>query len=146
MQTGDNRVALIGAISFRAICVKALLPPGRIRLPETHLLSVRRQSTAMPLFRFPEARHLRKAMRKAGAVRPDTALTAREFTEILDSDIDSYVEVGMLREGAPRTFYLHEPTASIVIRKHTVIAVVFWLLLVTLVPIIQLYLANNRGP
>ena len=84
-------------------------------------------------------------MRQAGAVHPEAALPATAFNEILDSDIDPYVEVGMLREGRSGTYYLHEPTASFVIRKHTAITVVVWLLLVTLVPVIQLYWAN-RGP
>jgi len=93
---------------------------------------------------FPDARRLRRAMRKAGAVDPDTALPASAFNEILDSDIDPYVEAGMLREGRSGTFYLHEPTASVVIRKQTVIAVVFWFLVI-IIPVVILQLSTNRA-
>jgi hypothetical protein len=94
---------------------------------------------------LPEARRLRKAMRKAGALDPGTALPASAFNEILDSDIDPYVEAGVLREGPSQTFYLHEPTASLVIRKQTLMAVVFWFLVI-IIPVAILQLSNSRPP
>ena len=93
---------------------------------------------------LPEARRLRKRMRKAGALSPDTALPASAFSELLDSDIDPYVDSGMLQEGATGTFYLHEPTAAALIRKQTVIAVLFWFFVI-IIPVAILQLSNMRS-
>jgi hypothetical protein len=90
---------------------------------------------------LPEARRLRRAMRKAGAVSPDTALPASAFNDLLDSDIDAYVDAGMLQEAAAGTFYLNEATASVLIRKQTVIAAVFWFLVI-IIPVVILQLMN----
>lgn len=85
---------------------------------------------------LPETWRLRKAMRGAGALSPETALPAHAFNDILVSDIDPYVDAGILREGATGTFYLDEPTASVVIRRQTVIAVIFWFLVV-IIPVLS---------
>ena len=84
-------------------------------------------------------------MRKAGALSRDTALPASAFNDLLDSDIDPYVDAGMLQEGATGTFYLDERAASALIRKQTVIAAVFWFVVI-IIPVVILQLTNMRSP
>lgn len=82
-------------------------------------------------------------MRQAGAVSPETALPAAAFNEIINADIDMYVDAEVLREGPSGGFYLDEPTASRAMRDYTIKFVVFWLLVI-LVPVVILQLSNMR--
>lgn len=90
---------------------------------------------------LPEIWRLRRAMRKAHAVSPEAALPASAFNDILDSDIDPYVEAGVLRESPSRGYYLDEPTASAVARSQLLKVIVFWLVVV-LIPVALLQLVK----
>jgi hypothetical protein len=93
---------------------------------------------------LPETRRLRRAMRTAGAVGPNGALPAHRFNELLESDIDPYIDAGVLREGQPGSYYLDEPTAAIVIRNHTLKVASFWLLVIAL-PVAILQMSQCSG-
>ena len=84
---------------------------------------------------LPETWRLRRAMRRIGALSPETALPTDAFNDILVADIDPYLDAGILREGPTGSFYLDEPMASGVIRRQTVIAVIF-LFVVVIIPIL----------
>jgi hypothetical protein len=55
---------------------------------------------------------------------------------MLVSEIEPYVDGGILREAETGTFYLDEPTASAVLRRQTVIAAIF-LIVVVIIPVLM---------
>lgn len=92
---------------------------------------------------LPEIRKLRRAMRKAGALSPDTALPPAALNDIISSDIDVYVDADVLRVSPTGDFYLDEPNAARAVRDQTIKMVVFWLIVV-LLPVALLQLTNTR--
>ncbi|HWP69997.1 MAG TPA: hypothetical protein VNM36_02810 [Gemmatimonadaceae bacterium] len=57
------------------------------------------------------------------------------------SHLERYVIVGVVREGAPGTFYLYEVTAAPWTPGRVMGAVLFWLLVI-IVPVVILQLSN----
>ncbi len=90
---------------------------------------------------LPEIHKLRRAMRKAGAVSPEKALPAMVFNDIIESDIDPYVDAEILKESPSGGFYLDESNASRAFRNQLIKLVSFWLLVV-LIPVIILQFAR----
>jgi hypothetical protein len=88
-----------------------------------------------------ETRRVSDAMRAAGAVSPATARRASDLPEVVRSHLERYVMVGVVREGAPGTFYLYEVTAAPWTPGRVMGAVLFWLLVI-IIPVVILQLSN----
>ena len=52
---------------------------------------------------------LRAVFRALGAVTPANARPAKEFPAVDAESFDNLLRAGVIREGAPGTFYLYEP-------------------------------------
>lgn len=84
-----------------------------------------------------------EAMRAIGAISPATARKASQLPEHVREHLDYYVGLGVVREGAPGTFYLFvAPSPPALSGRRLVLAVVFWLLVVS-VPLLILWLSNQ---
>ncbi len=92
-----------------------------------------------------ETRRVTEAMREVGAISPATARRARHLPEIVQTGLERYVHTGVVREGAPGTFYLFEGKAQPMTPGQLVKLASFWLLVI-LMPVIILQLANSRTP
>jgi hypothetical protein len=80
-------------------------------------------------------------MRDAGATGPATARVATELPDVVQEDLDRFLDAEIIREGAAGTYYLDEATASAVRRIQLLKAVIFWFLVV-LMPVAILQLSN----
>ena len=72
---------------------------------------------------------LRAAFRALGAVTPANARPAKEFPAVDAASFDNLLRAGVIREGAPGTFYLYESPRR---ARHFVRQLVFWIVVVTL--------------
>ena len=90
-----------------------------------------------------ETRRVSEAMRELGAVSPATARRAFELPEVVRSDLERYVLAGVVREGAPGTYYLFEAKSPPLTLARVAMTVLFWLLVV-LVPVAILQLSNSH--
>lgn len=90
-----------------------------------------------------ETRRVSEAMREAGAVSPTTARRAVDLPEVVRSGLDRYLDAGVVREGAPGTFYLSESEALPWTRGRILKAVSFWFLIL-IIPFIILQLSSSR--
>lgn len=72
---------------------------------------------------------LRAMFRGLGAVTPANARPGKEFPLVDSATFDRLLRRGVIREGAPGTFYLHEgaPTRDI---KHFGRQLLFWLVVI----------------
>ena len=95
----------------------------------------------MAFINFPEIQHVRRAMRDVGATAPATARVATELPDVVQEDLDRFLDAEIIREGATGTYYLHEATASAVRRTQLLKAVIFWFLVV-ITPVALLQLSN----
>jgi hypothetical protein len=95
----------------------------------------------MAFIDFPEIQRVRRAMRDAGATGPATARVATELPDVVQEDLDRFLDAEIIREGAPGTYYLDEATASAVRRIQLLKAAIFWFLVV-ITPIAILQLSN----
>ncbi|HUQ99864.1 MAG TPA: hypothetical protein VM166_10440 [Gemmatimonadaceae bacterium] len=87
--------------------------------------------------RFPAQaqNEVRAAFRAIGAVSPATAKPRSDLTRSDEAAFDALLRYGIVREGAPGTFYLYEPPRR---PGYLVRLVIFWLIVVILpVAIIQ---------
>jgi hypothetical protein len=92
---------------------------------------------------FIETRRVSEAMRELGAVSPATARRAFELPELVRSDLERYVVVGVVREGAPGTYYLFEVKKPPLTVARILVVLLFWLVVV-LIPVAILELADAR--
>lgn len=97
----------------------------------------------MPRIDIGEVLAVRKAMRTAGATGPAMARPASDLPEIVRSNLDRFVDAGLIREGLSGTFYLHEGRASALLRVHILKTVTFWFLVI-MIPVVILQLSNMR--
>ncbi|MHB1097697.1 MAG: hypothetical protein ACYC3F_16180 [Gemmatimonadaceae bacterium] len=83
-------------------------------------------------------------MRRLGATTPATACPDRELPQLTRERFRDLLDRGVLREGAPRTFYLYEravtpsvvtPPARTSTARAVVLRVLFWLVVI-LVPVL----------
>ena len=87
-------------------------------------------------------------MRRLGATTPETACPDRELPHLTRERFRDLLDRGVLREGAPRTFYLYEravtpsivtPTAQTSTARAIILRVLFWLVVI-LVPVLFIQL------
>lgn len=90
-----------------------------------------------------QQRRVVEAMRDVGAVSPATALKASQLPELVREHLDYYVTLGVVREGAPGTFYLFvaPPPPAWSIRRIGLL-LLFWLLVI-IVPVLMLWVSNR---
>ena len=82
-------------------------------------------------------------MRSVGAVSPASAQKASQLPDVVREHLDYWVTLGVVREGAPGTFYLFvapEPPAWSARRVTTV--VIFWLIVI-IIPVFILWLSSQ---
>jgi hypothetical protein len=91
-----------------------------------------------------DTRRVINAMREVGAISPATARPMGLLPDDVRLDLDRYVQSGLVREGAPGTFYLFAPATPPWTAARVVKAVLFWLLVV-IVPVVILQLSNTRS-
>lgn len=73
---------------------------------------------------------LRAAFRGLGAVTPANARPGKEFPMVDSRTFDRLLRRGEIREGAPGTFYLYEPSSP---KAHQLLArLMFWIVLVAI--------------
>lgn len=92
-----------------------------------------------------ETRRINEAMREVGAVSPATACRARDLPAVVREGLERYVSAGVVREGAPGTYYLFEVKAPPLTGRRILMAVLFWLLVI-IIPVAILQLSNARNP
>ncbi len=56
---------------------------------------------------------LRVMFRAQGAVSPATARSAKDLPAVDAASFDKLLRAGVIREGAPGTYYLYEPTRPV---------------------------------
>ena len=96
------------------------------------------------MFSFLESdrRRVVDAMRDVGATSPATARKVSELPDVVRERLESFVTLGVIREGAPGTFYLFVPSSPSAWTAHRVrVAVLFWLLVIS-VPVLLLWLSS----
>ena len=97
----------------------------------------------MLMLREVERRRVVDAMRGVGAISPASARKASQLPELVRENLDYYVTLGVVREGAPGTFYLFEaPPPPAWSRRRVGLAVLYWLIVV-IVPVLILWLSNQ---
>lgn len=67
---------------------------------------------------------LRAAFRELGAVTPANARPGKEFPVVDANVFDNLLRKGVIREGAPGTFYLYEPPPA---PRRWALHVLFWI-------------------
>lgn len=81
-------------------------------------------------------------MREVGATSPATARPTAMLPDDVRLSLERYVDAGLVREGAPGTFYLFAPELPPWTRSRALKAIVFWLL-VLIIPIVILELSSR---
>jgi hypothetical protein len=94
----------------------------------------------------PLAHHrVRKAMRAAGAVSPASAVPRDRLPDDVRPELEWFVLHGIVREGAPDTFYLFEPRPPSPLGGVPLLrALLFWLV-VLLIPVVIIQLTARTG-
>lgn len=91
-----------------------------------------------------DRRRVVDAMHGVGATSPASARKASQLPEVVRERLEHSVTLGVVREGAPGTFYLFiatpPPEWS---ARRLVLAILFWLLGI-IVPVAILWLSNLR--
>ena len=90
-----------------------------------------------------ETRRVSEAMLEAGAISPATARRTLDLPEVVRSDLERYVDAGLVREGAPGTFYLYDVRTAAWTRSRILKAVFFWFLII-IIPFLILQLSSSR--
>ena len=81
-------------------------------------------------------------MRGVGAISPATARKVSQLPERVREHLEYYVSRGVVREGAPGTFYLFvAPQRPPLTPRRVALAVVFWLIVISL-PLLILWLSS----
>lgn len=81
-------------------------------------------------------------MREVGATSPATARPTAKLPDDVRLGLQRYVDAGLVREGAPGTFYLFEPEAPPRTAGRVLKAVLFWFLVI-IIPVAILQLSNS---
>jgi hypothetical protein len=100
---------------------------------ETYLLMEQRAAAAA----------LRDAMRSGGAVSPATAKPLTALPPLSEAQFQWALERGVVREGAPGTFYLFESTSSGRSKGAWIRTILFWLL-IALIPVLLIQFSGSR--
>lgn len=82
-------------------------------------------------------------MRALGAVSPATARPLRELPDAVRARLDRLVYSGLIREGAPGTYYLFDVPRLPVPRSQVLRAVLFWFLVI-IIPILVIQFSGRR--
>ncbi len=90
---------------------------------------------------MPLAQMASEAMRRVGAVGAANAIAQADLPRELQDSLQPLVEAGVIREGAPGTYYLHESGRWS--RGRILKAISFWFLVI-IIPVIILQLSNGR--
>lgn len=97
----------------------------------------------MLALREAERRRVVDAMGSVGAISPATACRASQLPDHVRDNLDYFVTLGVVREGAPGTFYLFEaPPPPAWSRRRIALAVLYWLLVI-IIPVLILWLSNS---
>ena len=91
-----------------------------------------------------ETRRVVNAMREVGAISPTTARPLGLLPDDVRMDLERYVQSGLVREGAPGTFYLFVPVTPPWTAARVAKVVLFWFLVI-IIPIAFLQLSNIRS-
>ena len=91
-----------------------------------------------------QTRQVIDAMREVGAVSPATARPVGLLPDEVRMDLERLLQSGLIREGAPGSFYLFAPATPPRTAARIVKAVLFWLLVIIL-PVVILQLSNTRS-
>jgi hypothetical protein len=89
-----------------------------------------------------ETRHVINAMREVGAISPATARPLELLPDDVRIQLDRLVQSGLVREGAPGTYYLFQPESPPWTAGRIVKAAVFWFLVV-IIPVVILQISNS---
>ena len=102
-------------------------------------------SSLRPALGWQEVLAVRKEMRRVDAVSVATGRPKHALPDVVRSDLERLVEVGVVRTDVPGEYYLSEARVSAVLRAQVLKAVSFWFLVI-IVPVIILQLSNSRPP
>ena len=91
-----------------------------------------------------DTRRVISAMREVGAVSPATARPLTLLPDDVRVNLERYLQSGVIREGAPGTFYLFAPETPPWTTARVIKAIVFWFLVV-IIPVAILQLSNSRS-
>ena len=100
-------------------------------------------SFAPMLLGLSETRRVVNAMREVGAISPSTARPLSLLPDDVRIDLERLVQSGLVREGAPGTFYLYAPVTPPWNAARVAKVVLFWFLVI-IIPVAILEL-SNRG-
>jgi hypothetical protein len=84
-------------------------------------------------------------MHAAGATSPSTAIPREQLPDAVRQGLAQYVFSGVVREGAPDTFYYFEQKPPLPTRSQVVRAVLFWLVVI-IIPVIIIQLSGGSPP
>lgn len=76
---------------------------------------------------------------------PSTAIPREQLPEPVRLGLPQYVFSGVVREGAPGTFYYFEQKPLLPTRSQVVRAVLFWLVII-IIPVIIIQLSGGSPP
>ena len=82
-------------------------------------------------------------MREVGAISPATARPLTLLPDAVRLQLERLVQSGLVREGAPGTYYLFLPEPEPWTASRIVKAAIFWFLVV-IIPVVILQLSNSR--
>jgi hypothetical protein len=91
-----------------------------------------------------ESRRVIDAMREVGAISPATARPLTLLPDDVRPELERHLQSGLIREGAPGTFYLFAPASPPRTKARIVKAVLFWFLVI-IIPVVILELSNMRS-
>ena len=83
-------------------------------------------------------------MRAIGANSPASAVPPSRLPDQVRERMDWYVNAGLVREGAPGTFYLYEPVQPRITARMVVPIVLFWILVI-LIPVAVIQFTGSRA-
>ena len=90
-----------------------------------------------------ETRRVVSAMRELGATSPATARPFELLPDDVRTQLERLVQSGLVREGAPGTYYLFQPESLPWTAGRILKAALFWFLVV-IIPVVILQLSNSR--